>query len=152
MVRLVARVVLGASFLRAAAGLAAGPAYVTQWGGSGIGLGILHDPAAVAVDGAGTVYVVDRGHDQIVKFDNGGNELARWGSEGSGPGQVDWPVGIAVDAFGDIDVVDTGNNRVEQFDPTGTFLREGGGFGAGQGQCDHPPGTAAGRGGDLVRA
>ncbi|HKA28968.1 MAG TPA: 6-bladed beta-propeller, partial [Candidatus Binatia bacterium] len=149
MVRLVARVVLGASFLRAAAGLAAGPAYVTQWGGSGIGLGILHDPAAVAVDGAGTVYVVDRGHDQIVKFDNGGNELARWGSEGSGPGQFDWPVGIAVDAFGDIDVVDTGNNRVEQFDPTGTFLREWGGFGAGQGQFDHPLGIAADAGGDV---
>src|SRR5262245_11741577 len=149
MVRLVARVVLGASFLHAAAGLAAGPAYVTQWGGSGIGLGILHDPAAVAVDGAGTVYVVDRGHDQIVKFDSGGNELARWGSEGSGPGQFDWPVGIAVDAFGDIDVVDTGNNRVEQFDPTGTFLREWGGFGAGQGQFDHPLGIAADAGGDV---
>jgi DNA-binding beta-propeller fold protein YncE len=147
--RRVARVVLGASLLYAGAALAAGPTYVTQWGGSGIGRGILHDPPAVAVDGAGNVYVVDRGHDQIVKFDNGGNELARWGSAGSGQGQFDWPVGIAVDGFGDVDVVDTGNDRIEQFSPDGTFLREWGSFGAGPGQFDHPLGIAADPGGDV---
>ena len=149
MDRRIARVVFGASLLYVAAAVAAGPAYVTQWGGSGIGPEILHDPAAVAVDDAGNVYVVDRGHDQIVKFDGGGSELARWGSAGSGPGQFDWPVGIAVDAFGDLDVVDTGNDRIEQFDPTGIFLREWGGFGAGPGQFDHPLGIAADPAGDI---
>src|SRR5207237_288619 len=59
-------------------------------GSPGSGPGEFRGPAAVAVDGAGNVYVADKGNDRIVA--------------------------IAVNCAGNVYVADTNNNRVERFD------------------------------------
>src|SRR5439155_943447 len=42
--------------------------FVTKWGSMGSGDGQFNDPASVAVDGSGNVFVVDNGNSRIQKF------------------------------------------------------------------------------------
>ena len=73
-------------------------------------------PGALAVDGAGNIYVADRGNHRIQKLAPDGAPLAQWGSEGSDPGQFKSPSGIAVDGAGNVYVADGGNQRVQVLD------------------------------------
>lgn len=78
------------------------------------------DPAGVAVDENGNVYVTDI--DCVQVFNSSGIRIMKWGSYGSGDGQFSYPTGIAVTRTGKVYVVDAGNNRIQVFDGSGKFL------------------------------
>jgi len=93
------------------------------------GQGGMNDPIGVAVDSSGTLWVVDRGNDRVLRFDNAAAKADGAAADGV-LGQPDFgshtaattqngmddPTGVAVDGSGTLWVVDKGNNRVLRFD------------------------------------
>src|SRR5438105_2699106 len=96
--------------------------------------GVLRFPEAVAVDGAGNVYVADQLSYVVQKFTAGGTFVTEWGSYGGGHGQFGPIGGIGTDPAGNVYVVDSSHNRIQKFDPNGTFLTSWGGRGSGLGR------------------
>jgi hypothetical protein len=66
----------------------------------------LSNPAQVAVDGKGNVYVADTGHNRIAMTTAAGGTVTPLGTGLSGP------TGVAVDGLGNVYVSDTGNKRL----------------------------------------
>ncbi len=100
--------------------------FLLRFGSFGSGEdGLLANPAGLAVDSSGRVYVADAGNDQVQVFGADGGFVTRWGSEGSGTGQFSSPNGIAIDAEGFVYVADTLNNRIQKFGPASTPVTEG---------------------------
>jgi len=92
-------------------GFADGPAATAQFA----------SPTGVALDGAGNVYVADRGNQRIRKIDTAGNvtTLAGTGAFGFADGPVATarfhsPREVAVDGAGDVLVADAGNGRIRK--------------------------------------
>jgi len=110
-----------------------------------------YDPAGIAVDRSGNIYVTERGTQgaPVVKFDAAGNYVARWGSWGSGNGEFSFPSGIAADGSGNVYVVDQYQRRVQKFSSDGTYLLQWGTMGSGNGQFDSPMGIATDVGGNV---
>ncbi len=77
--------------------------------------GHFEEPAGIAVDSAGHVFVADRGNGRVQEFTARGRLLAAWGLTGSRLGELNRPAGIATDCRGDVLVADTANNRVQVF-------------------------------------
>ena len=109
------------------------------------------NPASLAVDGAGNVYVTDAAETpRVLKYDSQGNFVIAWGSRGSGEGQFeflppspdDGPSAgfVATDTKGNVYVSDAYNFRVQKFDANGKFLMQFGSTGAGEGQFEGGPG------------
>jgi sugar lactone lactonase YvrE len=74
-----------------------------------LGSAVLADPAGIAADGAGNLYIADTGNDRIV-------EIA-YSASGYAPATpiltgLSSPTGIAADWYGNLYIADTGNNRV----------------------------------------
>jgi sugar lactone lactonase YvrE len=106
--------------------------------------GEMYDPAGVAVDAAGNVYVADLTNNRIQKFDSSGNFLRAWGRGVNGGtafgictvaanchagtggglgGEMFFPDGIATDTAGNVYLADTNNNRIQKFDSAGNWQR-----------------------------
>ena len=113
------------------------PPFITMWGSLGSGNGQFNDPAGVATDGSGFVYVADTGNNRVQKFTAAGAYVAQWGTLGSGNGQFSGPFGIMV-AGGSVYVVDTGNQRVQIFTTAGAYVSQFGGAGSGSGTFSQP--------------
>jgi RHS repeat-associated protein len=96
------------------------------------------DPASVAVDSKGHIWVTDTIKSQIVEYAESGEFLRRVGSLGTGAGQFAIPKGIAVDSKGDVWVADTGNERIQEFNEAGEYLQSFGSMGTGNGQFKSP--------------
>ena len=125
-------------------------------------------PAGVAVDGAGNVYVADSFSNTIRKLGNGGvvTTLAgtaggRGGSDGTGSAaQFNAPTGVAVDAAGNVYVADTGNNTVRKITSGGvvtTLAGAAGLFGSADGtgsaaRFSQPSGVAVDAAGNVYVA
>ena len=75
---------------------------------SAVGSG-LKAPGAVAVDGAGNVFVADAGANAVYEYAGGVGAGTALGSGLSAPG------GVAADSAGNLYISDTGNNRVVEF-------------------------------------
>jgi sugar lactone lactonase YvrE len=116
------------------------PAFDRKWGSTGTGNGQFDVPGAVAIDGAGNVFVADRDNDRIQRFDADGTFVLAWGTSGTGNGQFDTPRGIAVDDSGSVYVADSDNNRIQKFSATGAYLYQWGSSGSGNGQFNNPRG------------
>jgi tripartite motif-containing protein 71 len=99
--------------------LSPGGALLASWGGPGGGstpaAARFEEPAGVAVDAAGHVFVLDRRAARVSELSPGGALLAAWGLPGGGPGELSDPSGVAVDCRGTVFVADTANNRVQAF-------------------------------------
>ena len=91
------------------------PVFVNAWGSKGSDEGQFLEPAGVAVDSSGNVYVSDFSNNRIQKFTSNGTFITKWGSPGSGEGQFNRPENVAVDSSGNVYVGDTGNNRIQVF-------------------------------------
>jgi hypothetical protein len=111
-------------------------------GNSG-GAGQLNAPRAVAVDGAGDVFVANTFNDRVDEFSSSGVFIRAWGwgvldgasrfetctstceggVYGGGAGELAMPEGIAANGSGDVFVADTYNGRVDEFSSSGTFIR-----------------------------
>jgi hypothetical protein len=76
-------------------------------------------PSAVAVDGAGNIYVVDTGNHRVQKFGPDGKYLDTYGRRGQGPGEFYYPAWVAVDAQGFMYVTDPNNQRIQVLTPDG---------------------------------
>ena len=84
-------------------------------------------PQAVALDGAGNLYVADKANHTIRKIDSAGNVTTLAGSAGQsgsadGPGSAARfknPTGVAVDTSGNIFVCDSGNQTIRQITASG---------------------------------
>lgn len=109
--------------------------------GSGVNSdGRFVQPAGIAVDDAGRVYVADTGAGRIEVFDSGedGNTYLR--SIG-GDGTLSQPVGVAVDLRNRIFVADAGKDQVTEFDTFNRgapFMRSWGGSGTELGRMSGP--------------
>jgi sugar lactone lactonase YvrE len=119
-----------------------------MWGSHGNGDGEFNEPASIAVDTNGYVYVADRGNNRIQKFTAEGEFLFKWGKEGSGEGEFGLEFwgglhDIAVDTNGYVYVADTGNNRVQKFTTDGQFVAKWGNYGSGDGEFSILTGIAA---------
>lgn len=116
--------------------------FLGQFGRAGKAEGELDQPADLALDREGNLYIVDSGNDRVQKVTQEGKVLISWGSSGSGPGQFDHPLGIALGPDGSVYVTDARNDRVQKFDAAGRFLVEWGRNGSGRGEFLGPAGVA----------
>lgn len=80
-------------------------------------------PAAVALDSAGNIYVLDTGNNRIQKFTRDGKYLATIGRFGQGPGEFNYPAWLDIDGVGNLYVTDPFNERVQVLKPDGSDLR-----------------------------
>ena len=84
---------------------------------------VLNNPTAVAVDGAGHVFIADSGNNRIREIDTNGTitTVAGIGTHGySGDGgppaeaELNGPAAVAVDAGGNVFMADSGNGRIRE--------------------------------------
>ncbi len=80
-------------------------------------------PAAVAVDRALNIYVLDSGNNRIQKFSPDGKFLASFGRFGQGPGEFIYPSWLDIDDSGNLYVSDPHNRRLQTLGPDGKDLR-----------------------------
>jgi sugar lactone lactonase YvrE len=83
----------------------------------------LSNPAGLAVDASGNVYIADAGNKlveqlspggQIVVIAGGGGTVPSFTSGAAASAQLSNPTGVAVDAAGDVYIADQGNNLIEE--------------------------------------
>jgi sugar lactone lactonase YvrE len=88
---------------------------------------LFNSPSAIAVDGAGNLYVADTGNDTIRQITPAGVVTTLAGTAGQA-GSVDGtgsaalffnPSGVAVDSAGNLYVGDTGNDTIRKITPSG---------------------------------
>jgi len=95
----------------------------------------LSNPTAVALDGAGNLYIADRNNHRVRRVDAAGviTTVAGTGTLGElGDGglataaRLQFPSGVAADAAGNVYVADTDNHRLRRIDPGGVITTVGG--------------------------
>jgi len=92
--------------------------FIAEWKGPGF-----YGPRRIAIGPDDAIYVLDSGHNRIVKFGSDGQLLATWGSEGSGDGQFKGLSSVAIDPTNNkVYVADPLNRRIQLFDSNGKFL------------------------------
>ena len=91
-----------------------------QKGTQGSGDGEFENPAGIATDGLGFVYVADVGNARVQKFNAAtGAFVTKWGSYGTGQRQFRKPRAIAVDTQNNVYVLDNQNLTVQKFSSDG---------------------------------
>lgn len=87
--------------------------------------------AAVEVDSAGRIYVLERQAMEIRVFDDAGKHVRTMARKGGGPGELNQAVGLQWDPQGRLWTLDQANARFSVFDTAGAFVtshRKDGGF------------------------
>ena len=92
-------------------------------GGAGaIGVKGLRSPISIALDRAGSVYVLDSGNRRVHVYDPDGNPLRTFSVSKGVPGGPWQPKAIAVDSAGHVYAADSIHNTILVFDRDGRFL------------------------------
>ena len=78
----------------------------------------------VAVDGAGTINVLDPTNHTVSQFSATGDHVNSFGAEGGGPGEFRFPIQVVVDAAGNVAVLDVGKRALVRFAADGSDLAE----------------------------
>ena len=113
-----------------------------SFGHPGSGDGELNNPAGVAINSTGHVFVADGGNHRVQVFDPFGEYVADFGGRGRGNGSFDGPAGIAVNSTGHVFVADANNDRIQVFDPSGQYVSKFGTKGTANGMMDRPEDVA----------
>lgn len=111
--------------------------YSSKWGALGSGDGQFNNPAQVALDSQGNVYVVDNGNSRVQKFNAAGvyqSQFGGWDGDETGNGLFRAPTGIAIDSADNIYVSDTSTDRIQKFDSNGDFVVQWGSGGTANGR------------------
>lgn len=108
-----------------------------------------HVPSGVALDAAGSIYVVDTGNSKVKKLTPSGRLLAEFGELGTGQSGLRRPRGIAIGSDGTLFVADTANHRVQRFAASGEPLGAWGVIGSGAGEFILPSSVALDEVGQL---
>lgn len=114
----------------------------TTFGSSGTGNGQFNATSgavAIAFDPVGDVWVIDRGHHRVQKFDGPAltttvsyiTQIGVTSTPGTTNDKFDSPAGVGVDTDGNIFVVDKNNERIMKFDSDRNFLLKWGSQGTG---------------------
>ncbi len=98
------------------------PVWSAGTGTRGRGAEGFNVPAALAVDGAGNIYVVDTLNARIVELSPAGRFVREIGERGDTAGTLARPKGVAVSKAGHVFVSDGLLVAIEVFDPDGTYL------------------------------
>jgi streptogramin lyase len=93
--------------------------FIGEWGTRGQAPGELDEPAGLAVDTAGRVFIADRSTGLVQKFEVDGTPLLAFEDS-----SVRSAAGIAVDSGGAIYVADPRQGRIDIFFPEGQLLRQ----------------------------
>ena len=114
----------------------------------------LHTPEGVTVDGAGNLYIADRGNHRIRRVDGAGTITtvagtgeSDFGGDG-GPAVEAWlyhPAGVAVDGSGSVYIADSWNDRIRRVDKGGIITTVAA-------QLNFPKGVAVDDSGNLYIA
>jgi DNA-binding beta-propeller fold protein YncE len=79
-------------------------------------------PSGIGFDNSGNIWVSDRMHHKIKKFNQSGDTLFQFGTRGSEYGEIKRPTGIAL--YDDkIYIAESRNRRISVFDTLGDFIR-----------------------------
>jgi peptidylamidoglycolate lyase len=132
--------------------LSASGEFLFSWGKPGDGPGELATPHSIALDGAGRVYVADRGNARVQVFEPDGRYVTEHKSEALGR-----PWALAFDRAGYAFVVDGGDQnlqppdraRVSRLDPEGNLVTSFGSYGEEPGQMIWPHDVAVGQDGSI---
>jgi DNA-binding beta-propeller fold protein YncE/ABC-type branched-subunit amino acid transport system substrate-binding protein/transcriptional regulator with XRE-family HTH domain len=108
------------------------------------------NPAGIARDSGGNLYVAEPFVNRVVKLSQRGKLLAGWG--GAAGGGLKQPTRVAINSQNDILVSDTGNQRIVELAPSGRGLRTWGSEGQGPGRFEYPAGVAVDRAGNVYVA
>ncbi|MBI4719274.1 MAG: NHL repeat-containing protein [Planctomycetes bacterium] len=126
--------------------------YSSSFGDPASGFSALSRPTGLALDAAGTIWVVDSGNHRLCRFGADGRLLTTVGGLGDGPGEFKYPSDIAVARDGTLVVCDAENSRIVALSaggesPVGTW----GHAGRGPDGLHRPTGVASdGNGGILI--
>ena len=134
----------------------AGDGYVSSVGdGHAATSAILHQPAGVAIDSAGNLFIADPGTERVRQVLPGGNittfagtGTAGLGSEGASASAspLNSPMGVAVDPSGNVTIADTYNHRICQVSADRRVRTVAGTGSSGSGADGAPPLATALRG------
>jgi sugar lactone lactonase YvrE len=126
---------------------------------------LFYNPAGIALDSSGNLYVADTFNNRIRKISPSGavSTIAGSGGQGFSDGQgtsamFTYPWGIAVDSNGNLYVVDTFNHKIRKISPSGsvsTFAGSSSGYSDGQGTSalfSYPQGIAVDSSGNVYVA
>jgi streptogramin lyase len=119
------------------------------WGLKGSGAGQFQEPASLAIDSLGSIYVTDSLNHRVQKFNSNGDFITQWGTFGSNQGQFNQPAGIAIGGNNRVYVVDSQNHRLQLFDSEGQFIQMWGMLGTGEIQFNQPIGVAIDKTGHI---
>ncbi|BAP54394.1 NHL repeat containing protein [Thioploca ingrica] len=119
------------------------------WGLKGSGASQFQEPASLAIDSLGYIYVTDSLNHRVQKFNSNGDFITQWGTFGSNQGQFNQPAGIAIGVNNRVYVVDSQNHRFQLFDSEGQFIQMWGMLGTGDIQFNQPIGVAIDKTGNI---
>jgi hypothetical protein len=84
--------------------------------------GQLWEPVAKVKDKKDNNYILDKENNDVQKYDEDGNYLAKFGSKGLDDGEFWYPQGLAIDSNENMYIADTQNHRIQKFSKDGKFL------------------------------
>ena len=99
----------------------------------------------------GTLWVIDCGHQRVLRFTPDGTWIQTIESAGLPSGQLSTPFDVDVLADGTLFVVDRSGCRLNLFSSTGESLHSFGGIGRQPGRLHEPRGVAVTLSGDLLK-
>lgn len=115
---------------------------VAQWGGKGVGDGLLEEPVGVAIVASGTIYVADTWNQRIQVFDNQYRYLRKWEIDSWYGQSLENKPYLALDPQGRVYATDPEAARILIFDPSGRFVATLGGSSADTLSLVRPTGIA----------